>query len=185
MRVMVLWLLLLSATVGCASAYGRSVEDLSGVFSLQKTIRLGSSSECFASAGASDPLTQAAAMTYDQPPRLAGFDFEPKAILASGQKAINLTLHIIDHQSGPWACAAYFQSPSGEQEAVAIFDAENITSSGPEGEVYAAQMLLPQRPERGNWELENLTLVDRMGNRKVLQRMDLLRLELPVQLQVT
>jgi hypothetical protein len=46
-------------------------------------------------------------------------------------------------------------------------------------------MLLPQGSEIGNWELENLTLVDRTGNRRVLQRMDLLRLGLPVVLQVT
>ncbi len=185
MRVMVLWMLLLLAITASASAYGRSVEDLSGVFSVEKTIRLGSSSECFAPTGSSDPLSPPAAMTYDQTSPLAGFDFEPKAVLASGPKAINLTLHIIDHQSSPWICAAYFQSPSGDQEAVAIFDAENITSSGPEGEVYAAQMLLPQESERGNWVLENLTLVDRLGNRKVLQRMDLLRQGMPVQLQVT
>jgi len=178
-------MLLLLASTGSASAYGRSVEDLSGVFSLEKTIRLGSSSECFAPTSSSDPLSPPAAATASQPSPLAGFGFEPKAIPASAPRAINLTLRIIDQQSGPWASAAYFQSPSKDQEAVAIFDAENITSCGPEGEVYAAQMLLPQESERGNWELKNLTLVDRSGNRRIWQRMDLLRLGLPVQLQVT
>ncbi|VVB68246.1 Uncharacterised protein [uncultured archaeon] len=67
---------------------------------------------------------------------------------------------------------------------MATFDAENSTSSGPDGEVYVAQMPLPQGSETGYWELENLTLADRLGNRRVLQRMDLLRLGLPVQLQV-
>ena len=186
-RILVLGMLLLLAAAGSASAYGRSVEDLAGAFSLEKTIRLGSSSECFSSQGASDPLSPppAGTMMDDQPPSLAGFDFEPRTIPASAPRAINLNLHVIDDQSGPLASAAYFQSPSGDQEAVAIFDAENLTSSGPGGRVYAARMLLPLKSEKGNWELKNLTLVDRAGNRRVLQRMDLLRLGLPVQLQVT
>jgi len=170
---------------GNASAYGRSVEDLVGAFSLEKTIRLGSSSECFASAGASDPFSLPIAMTDDQPPSLAGFEFEPRSIPVSAPKAINLTLHIIDDQSGPGASAAYFQSPSGTQEAVAIFDDKNLASSGPEGNVYAARMLLPQGPEPGNWELKNLTLMDKVGNRRVLKHTDLLHLGLPVELRVT
>jgi len=184
-RIMVLGMLLLLLAPGSASAYGRSVEDLAGVFSLEKTIRLGSSSECFASTGASDPLSPPAAMTDDQPPSLAGFDFEPRTIPASAPRAINFTLHIIDDQNGPWACAAYFQSPSEDRVAAAIFDAENLTFAGSKDGVYAARMLLPQGSEIGNWELENLTLVNRTGNRRVLQRMDLLRQGMPVQLQVT
>jgi hypothetical protein len=184
---MVLGMLLLLLAPAKASAYGRSVEDLAGVFSLEKTIRLGSSSECFASTGASDPLSPPSltSATDDQPLSLAGFDFEPRTIPASAPRAINLTLSIIDDQSGPWASAAYFQSPSGDQVAAAIFDAENLTFAGSKDGVYAARMLLPQGSEIGNWELENLTLVDRTGNRRVLQRMDLLRLGLPVVLQVT
>ena len=180
-------MLLLLTAAGSASAYGRSVEDLVGAFSLEKTIRLGSSSECFASTGASDPLSPppAGTMTYDQPPSLAGFDFEPRTIPASAPIAINLTLNIIDDQSGPWASAAYFRSPSGDQVAAAIFDAENLTSAGSKDGVYAARMLMRQGSEIGNWELENLTLVDRTGNRRVLQRMDLLRQGMPVVLQVT
>lgn len=186
-RIMVLGMLLSLTAAGSASAYGRSVEDLAGAFSLEKTIRLGSSSECFASAGASDPLSPPSATpaTDEQPPSLAGFDFEPRTILTSAPRAINLTLNIIDDQSGPWICAAYFQSPSGDQEAVAIFDAKNLTFASSKDGVYVARMLLPQGSEIGNWELENLTLADRAGNRKVLLRMDLLRQGLPVQLRVT
>jgi hypothetical protein len=184
-RIMVLGMLLLLLAPGSASAYGRSVEDLVGAFSMEKTIRLGSSSECFATTGANDPFLLPVALTDDQPPSLAGFDFEPRNILTSAPRDINLTLHIIDDQSGPGASSAYFCSPSRDQEAAAIFDAENLTSSGPEGEVYAARMRLPQGPETGNWVLENLTLVDKAGNRRVLQRMDLLRLGLPTELQVT
>lgn len=184
-RILVLGMLLLLLAPAKASAYGRSVEDLAGAFSLEKTIRLGSSSECFASAGASDPLSPPAAMTDEQPPSLAGFDFEPRTILTSAPRAINLTLNIIDDQSGPWICAAYFQSPSGDQEAVVIFDAKNLTFASSKDGVYVARMLLPQGSEIGNWELENLTLADRAGNRRVLQRMDLLRQGMPVQLQVT
>ncbi len=184
-RILVLGMLLLLLAPGCASSYGRSVEDLVGAFTMEKTIRLGSSSECFASSGASDPFSLPTAMTDDRPPSLAGFDFEPRTFPASTPRAINLTLNIIDDQSGLGASEAYFQSPSGAQEAVAIFDDENLTSSGPEGSVYAAQMLLPQGPELGNWELKNLTLKDKVGNRRELQRTDLLRLGLPVALRVT
>jgi len=178
-------MLLLLATAANGSAYGRSVEDLSGVFSLEKTIRLGSSSECFAPPDPSDFLSPPAAATNGQPLRLAGFDFEPKAISTAAPKAINFTLRIVDQQSGPWICAAYFLSPSGDQMAVASFESDNIISSGPDGEVYAAQMLLPHGSETGYWMLENLTLVDRLGNRRIFGRMDLRQLGLPVQLQVT
>jgi hypothetical protein len=184
-RILVLGMLLLLLAPGSASAYGRSAEDLVGAFSLEKTIRLGSSSGCFATTSASDPLSPPAVVTDDQPPSLAGFDFEPRTVPASAPRAINFTLNTIDDQSGPGASAAYFQSPSGDQVSAAIFDAENLTSSGPEGNVYAARMLLPRGPETGNWELKNLTLTDKVGNRRVLQHTDLLRLGLPVELRVT
>ncbi len=49
-RIMALMMLLI-LVAGNASAYGRSTEDLVGAFSIEKTIRLGSSSECFSSGG--------------------------------------------------------------------------------------------------------------------------------------
>ncbi len=184
-RILVLGLLLLLFAPGCASAYGRSVEDLVGAFTMEKTIRLGGSSECFASAKAGDPFSLPAAMTDDQPPSLAGFEFEPRTIPASEPMAVNLTLDIIDDQSGPGVSAAYFQSPSGHQEAVAIFDDKNLISSGPKGNTYIAQVLLPQGAEPGNWQLRNLTIADKLGNRRVLQHTDLLHMGLPAVLQVT
>ncbi|MFZ3148435.1 MAG: hypothetical protein WA137_05280, partial [Methanothrix sp.] len=55
-RILALAFLLLLAAASPASAYGKSVEDLVGSFSIEKTVKIGSSSECFSSAGAADPL---------------------------------------------------------------------------------------------------------------------------------
>ncbi len=87
-RILALALLLLLAAASPAFAYGKSVEDLVGSFSIEKTIKIGSSSECFSSAGAADPLTPpqsggAGPLADDQPPGLAGFAFLPQQISAA------------------------------------------------------------------------------------------------------
>ncbi len=105
------------------AASGRSVEDLVGVFSIQKTIKLGSNSECFAgSQSSSDSLSpQNNGLSDNQPPGLAGLSIEPKAIKASSSQSINLTAHIVDDQSGlaegsgSNLSTAWFVSPSGRQ----------------------------------------------------------------------
>ena len=48
-RVLILVFLLLLAGPYPASGYGKSVEDLVGVFSISKEIKIGSSSQCFSS----------------------------------------------------------------------------------------------------------------------------------------
>lgn len=175
-RILALALLLLLALAAPASAYGKSVEDLVGSFSIEKTIKIGSSSESFSSAGAADPLTPpqsggASALADDQPPNVAGFAFQPQQLFAARPQPINLTAHLIDDQ-GVWAAEAIFSGPLGE-EAAALFSSQNLSSGNVKDGYYGAQMLLPPSNETGEWHLQNLTLVDREGNRRVLVEEDL------------
>ena len=186
-RILIWALLFLLAAASPASAYGKSVEDLVGSFSIEKTIKIGSSSGCFSSAGASDPLTppQSASvgpLADDHPPSLAGFAFQPQQLSADSREAINLTTHIIDDQA-VWAAEAIFSGPLGE-EAAALFSAQNLTSGTAKDGYYSAKMLLPLSNETGEWHLLNLTLVDREGNRRVLEKEDLHGLGLPTVITV-
>ena len=147
-RILILALLLLLAAASPACAYGRSVEDLVGSFSIGKTIKIGSSSECFSSAGAADPLAppQIGAngpLADDQAPSLAGFAFQPQQLSAASPQPVNLTAHLIDDQA-VWAAQAAFSGPLG-QSAFAIFTAENRTAGTEKDGIYAAAMLLPAR----------------------------------------
>jgi hypothetical protein len=186
-RILALAILLLLAAASPAFAYGKSVEDLVGSFSIEKTIKIGSSSECFSSAGAADPLTPpqssgAGPFADDQPPSVAGFAFLPQQISAATPEPINLTAHLIDDQ-GVWAAEAAFSGPTGEEFA-ALFSSQNLTSGNAKDGYYDAQMLLPPSNEAGEWHLQNLTLVDREGNRRVLVEEDLQGQGLPTVITV-
>ncbi len=175
-RILALALLLLLALAAPASAYGKSVEDLVGSFSIEKTIKIGSSSESFSSNGAADPLTppqsgNVGPLTDDQSPGLAGFAFQPQQLFAARPQPINLTAHLIDDQ-GVWAAEAIFSGLQGE-EAAALFSAQNRTSGTAKDGYYNATMILPPSNETGEWHMQNLTLVDREGNRRVLVEEDL------------
>ncbi|MCX6677109.1 MAG: hypothetical protein NTU95_04090 [Methanothrix sp.] len=184
-RILALALLLLLAAIAPASAYGKSVEDLVGSFSIGKTIKIGSSSECFSSPGAADPLTPpqsggAGPLADDQPPSVAGFAIEAQQLSAASVPLINLTAHLIDDQ-GVWAAEAIFSGPRGE-EAAALFSAQNLTSGTAKDGYYGAKMFLPQNNETGEWHLKSLTLVDREDNRRIMVEGDLTRLGLPTEI---
>ena len=186
-RIPVLALLLLLALAAPAFAYGKSVEDLVGSFSIEKTIKIASSGECFSSNGAADPLTppQSGAvgpLADDQPPNVAGFAFQPQQLFAAWPQTVNLTAHLIDDQA-VWAAEAIFSGPQGE-EAAALFSFQSLTSGNAKDGYYGAQMLLPPSNETGEWHLQNLTLVDREGNRRVLVEEDLRGLGLPTVITV-
>ncbi|HEX7445020.1 MAG TPA: hypothetical protein VF300_01395 [Methanothrix sp.] len=185
-RILILALLLLLTTSSLASAYGRSVEDLVGAFSIEKTIKIGSSSQDFTPAGDVDPLTPPQSMASgpladDQAPSLAGFAFEPQRVLSNSTPSINLTLHAIDDQA-VWAAEARFSGPAGE-EATALFPAQNLTSGSAKDGVYSAKMSLPAN-KTGDWHLQSLILVDREGNRRTLGQSELMQLGLPTQISV-
>jgi hypothetical protein len=186
-RILAIALLLLLASAAPASAYGKSIEDLVGSFSIGKSIKIGSSSECFSSAGAADPLTPpqsgaAGPLADDQPPSVAGFAFQPQQLSSASPQTINLTAHLIDDQ-GVWAAEAIFSGPQG-WEASALFTSQNLTTGTAKDGIYAAQMLLPQTNVTDEWHLQNLTLVDREGNRRVLVAEDLRGLSLPTVITV-
>ena len=192
--------LILFAWILCcpAFAYGSSSEDLIGAFSMQKTIKLAGSSECFASSDTTDPLIPpqsqmagagAAALADDQPPSLAGFDFGPATISSGSDQTVNLTAHVIDDQSGLWASAAYFAAPSRSRTAVALFNSGNRASGSSKDGIYIARMRLPKDEnnsvETGYWQLLNVTMADGDNNRRVLSANDLARQGLPVRFLVT
>ncbi|MGV8176121.1 MAG: hypothetical protein ACP5OU_10525 [Methanothrix sp.] len=178
-------LFILIAASSSAHAYGKSVEDLVGSFSIEKTIKIGSSSECFSSSEPSDPLTPPASisgiLTDDQPPGIAGLAIQPEQLFASSPKVVNLTAHLIDDQS-VWAAKAVFFGPAGEN-ASALFESQNITSGTSRDGFYEARMSLPGN-SAGMWHLHNLTIVDGRGNRKIMQEADLAALGLPTTITV-
>jgi len=180
----------MTAIIGPASAGGRSVDDMVGVFSIEKTIKLGSSSACFGNADGSteaqkDPLGMGIDPLADsQPPDLAGFGFEPK-MLNEYNRSINLTAHIIDDESGLGSAQVFFRSPSGAQTTEAIVTPECRVSGTPKDGIYETEMILPKGSESGAWLLDNITLLDATGNRKVLSKSDLIRLGLPAEFLVS
>ncbi len=187
-RILIIAPLLLLALASPACGYGKSVEDLVGSFSIEKTVKIGSSSDCFSSAdAAADPLAppQSGAvgpLADDQQPGLAGLSLEPQTISATLPQTVNLTAHLIDDQ-GIWAARADFSGPAGEQ-ASALFSTQSLTSGDGKDGIYNAQMSLPPGNGTEEWHLQNLIIVDREGNRRVLAEKDLLRLGLPAVIRI-
>lgn len=182
-----------TAPVFNAAPSGSSVEDLIGVFSIQKTIKLGSSSECFAgSQNTENPMSlQNNGLADDQPPGLAGFGVEPKSVDASSSHSINLTAHITDDQSGfarGWGAnlsKAWFVSPSGRQVMGAALGPGNLSSGNRLDGIYRGLMVLPKDSETGTWSLDNVTIFDLQGNRRIIGRDQMLRLGFPTEFLVT
>jgi hypothetical protein len=186
-RVLIVVIIISLALASPASAYGKSVEDLVGSFSIGKTIKIGSSSECFSSGDALDPLTppQSGAvgpLSDDQAPSLAGFSIEPQQLSHASIEPINLTAHLIDDQA-VWMARAAFSGPSG-QEAIALLTSEDRTAGTAKDGSYSTQMMLPEGNETCLWQLQNITLVDQQGNRRVLSEEDLRDLGLPTMINV-
>lgn len=187
-RYLIQALLLLLALASPACGYGKSVEDLVGSFSIEKTVKIGSSSECFSSADApADPLAppQSGAigpLADDQQPGLAGLTLEPQEISAALPQTVNLTAHLIDDQ-GIWAARADFSGPAGQQ-ASGLFSTQKLTSGDGKDGIYTAQVSLPPGNETDEWHLQSLIIVDREGNRRVLAEQDLLSLDLPAVIRI-
>lgn len=184
-KIPLLALFILISAAAPAGAYGSSVEDLVGSFSIGKTIKIGSSSECFTAPQEADPLippqssAAGGSLADSQPPSLAGFTIWPQEVNVSSPRPVNLTAHIIDDQE-VWAAEAAFSGPDG-QTASALFTPESRTSGTVRDGIFEAQMILPSPLADGNeslnatgyWHLLNMTLVDGEGNRRVLTEADL------------
>ena len=175
-------ILMLSA-IGNTYGYGKSVEDLVGVFSIEKNIKLGSSAECFGnSETTSDPLHPSdrfTAMDDTQAPSLADLSLMPiSAENNPNYNQINITAHIIDDQSGMKGAQVWFRSPSGRQSAeVQLTPISRIYGTFKDG-VYAADLVLSHDNEQGLWQIDNITLVDNEGNQRILYLEDLDRIDL-------
>ena len=185
-RVLILVFLLLLAGPYPASGYGKSVEDLVGVFSISKEIKIGSSSQCFSSEESSDPLAPpgngpAGPLSDDQAPGIAGLFIEPLKISLASPQPVNLTAHLIDDQA-IWAAEAAFSGPGG-QSITALFSSRNRSSGTESDGFYASQISLPGNTS-GQWHLQNLTLVDRDGNRRTLSGTEIESLGLPTAITV-
>lgn len=185
-------LVLYCASILGAAAGGSSVEDLVGVFSIQKTIRLGSSGSCFDPAeSAVDQLGPTSnALAADQAPVLMSFGLEPRVMMRLSQKSINLTAHIMDGLGGlsdgsrAGLSAAYFRSPSGKQTAKAPISPDNITGGGNQDGIYSFKVILPQNSEAGAWRLDNLTIIDSSGSSTVVGWNDLISRGFPAEFLV-
>ena len=175
--------------LGAATEYGRSTEDLIGVFSIEKTIQIGGSSQDFLASGDPlDPLSPPRSLAFgpmsdDQAPSLAGFAIEPQSIPANSSQPVNITLHAIDDQAFYGAEARFrFTGPEGV-EAVALLPAANITAGSAKDGWYNASIILPAN-QTGEWHLESLTIVDQQGNRRVLAGRELEERGFPVGISV-
>ena len=186
-RVLILVFLLLLAGPYPASGYGKSVEDLVGVFSISKEIKIGSSSQCFSSEESSDPLAPpgngpAGPLSDDQAPGIAGLFIEPLKISLASPQPVNLTAHLIDDQA-IWAAEAAFSGPGG-QSITALFSSHNRSSGTESDGFYASQISLPGNMS-GDWRLQNMTLVDREGNRRTFSGTEIESLGLPTAITVS
>jgi hypothetical protein len=174
-------LILLAFSPGLAQTYGKSTEDLVGVFSIEKTIRLGSSSNCFTAseAGEQDPLDASGLqdvrnpMGDAQPPSLAGLSIAPDPPNAS----VILSVHVLDDQSGMKDGRATFNGPSGAAMKDVRILPQNLTNGTPRDGLYVVKMGIPG--VAGEWVLEGLALADAAGNTLALKRADLLRRGMP------
>jgi hypothetical protein len=181
LKILILAFLLLLAGPYPASGYGKSVEDLVGVFSISKEIKIGSSSQCFSLEETSDPLVPpgngpVGPLSDDQLPGIAGLFIEPRKISLASPQPVNLTAHLIDDQA-IWAAEAAFSGPGGES-VTALFSSQNRTSGTESDGFYATQISLPGNIS-GEWHLQNLILMDREGNRRTLSGTELESLGLP------
>ena len=187
LKILILAFLLLLAGPYPASGYGKSVEDLVGVFSISKEIKIGSSSQCFSSEESSDPLAPpgngpAGPLSDDQAPGIAGLFIEPLKISLASPQPVNLTAHLIDDQA-IWAAEAAFSGPGG-QSITALFSSHNRSSGTESDGFYASQISLPGNMS-GDWRLQNMTLVDREGNRRTFSGTEIESLGLPTAITVS
>jgi hypothetical protein len=171
-----------------ASAGGSSEEDLVGIFSMQKSIQLGGSSGSSCSGGSCKvpdylaPAVRTDPMADDQPPSLAGLSLEPGAV--KGREPLDLTIHVIDDQTGLGEARALFRSPTGRDAAEVLFSSGNRTEGGAKDGFYSGRLVLPDESEKGDWLLQQVTLSDRAGNSRVIPPESLANLGLRLSFRV-
>ena len=114
-------------------------------------------------------------------PNVVSFDFTPKAVNtdASSQE-ITFTARLTDDLSGVSDnTQATFESPSGNQEAIA-FGFKLVSGNTLDG-IYQYVLTLPKYSEKGIWKLQFFLVSDKVGNRKQLSKSDMIALGLPTE----
>jgi hypothetical protein len=120
----IVFLLLSVATAKEPATFGRSVDDMVGAFSIEKTVKLGDRGFFFGSEDA-DPLASppsldkiSAEIGDDLAPSLSGFEIDPVAVDAASGEKVGITAHVLDDQAGLGSASTIrFVSPSGSQSA--------------------------------------------------------------------
>ncbi len=185
----IVFLLLSVATAKEPATFGRSVDDMVGAFSIEKTVKLGDRGFFFGSEDA-DPLASppsldkiSAEIGDDLAPSLSGFEIDPVAVDAASGEKVGITAHVLDDQAGLGSASTIrFVSPSGSQSADLTL-AHLVSGTSKDG-IYSESIALDQDSEKGTWALESLTLVDGAGNSRVLTGDDLAEMNLPHQFTV-
>jgi uncharacterized repeat protein (TIGR01451 family) len=127
-----------------------------------------------------------------EPPNVLSFDFDPKAVdTSTSSREITFTARLTDDlsgvsgNSGGFPSQAQFRSPSGNQfETVIFWPPENLISGDELDGIYESSMTLPQHSESGTWQLHHFSLYDNVGNRRELDRDDMIALGFPTDFQV-
>jgi hypothetical protein len=98
---------------------------------------------------------------------------------------ITVEARIIDDVSGNATSKIRFKSPSGAAFVEAIFSSsERIAGTAVDG-VYRSLMTVPQSSESGTWTVEEVSLVDLIGNTRTLTAAQLQAAGLPSSFMVT
>ena len=120
------------------------------------------------------------------PPDILGFDFSPKSVNTITSSAdIKFTAHLADDQSGIESAYALFFSPSkSESLSIPFYPKDRVFGNDLDG-LYESSIALPMYSEQGTWTLEYAWLTDRAGNRRELNRADVIALRFPVEIQVS
>jgi hypothetical protein len=138
-------------------------------------------------------VVQAVYAQDTEPPNVLSFDFDPKAVdTSASSQEITFTARLTDDLSGVgmnddlswrWSGAS-FQSPSRNQYASVSFNPNDRVSGTDLDGTYQSKMVLPRYSEIGTWELEYVSISDRVGNTKHLDKGDMVALGFPTEFEV-
>jgi hypothetical protein len=116
------------------------------------------------------------------PPVVTGFTFSPMAVNTTTSPAtVTVTEQITDNLSGVATAEADFISPSGNQQA--NYGLSLISGTDLNG-TWQGQVIVPAYSEAGIWTVNNLFLVDHVGNYRNYSTSDLQALGFPTTLTV-
>lgn len=129
-----------------------------------------------ASLNFSTTFSNTAVADDSSPPNAISFELDPIAINTNlTSQNITFTVHITDDLSGVGSNPqARFRSPSQNQFADAVFSVDTLISGNELDGIYRTSMLLPKYSEIGDWYIEYLFLMDKVGNQKWLYQSEII-----------